>query len=170
MKTIAISLSCFVTLIATQLLADESTEDLALKAVLAAIQPTLDKLQPEAKVGYRKETRSIEVFFLPQTFKVHGQSMSGEISRDAHDEVGPSYKGFVLKLSLESKGEVHQAALPGTLTTLTGPYWRRDIGLTPLGKTDKQIAWSLAYGSRMDEKTLSAIREKLTKLGEPAQK
>jgi hypothetical protein len=146
-------------------MAAEPSDEAALNAVIRTIQPTLDKLKPEAKVEYPENSRSVRVLYLPQSFKVHGRSMTGEIAAVAHDEIGPSFKGFVLTASLQRKGEANQAVIP---QTLTDPYWRTNLDVTPLGKTDKQIFWRLSYGSRMDEKILAEIRDKLKSLNDLA--
>jgi hypothetical protein len=130
-----------------------------LKVVERSLMPILEALDPQAKVEYRDQ--SLVVAHRSQTFKVHGRNKSGEISEKTHDQVGPSYKGFVLSLHLEPRGEVHQAVTPQTIRE---PYWLSDLDVTPIGKTDKQIYWALSYGSRTDQELLDKIRLKLRAL------
>jgi hypothetical protein len=129
-----------------------------LKAVVQAIQPALKKLEPAAKVEYSDSNESVSITYLPQTFKVHGISMTGEISPKAHDEVGPSYKGFVLQIHVQPKGLVNQAVTPQTLHR---PYWLTDLDVTPLANSTKQIYWALSYGSQTNRQVLEALRAKL---------
>jgi len=132
-----------------------------LKAVAESLQPILQKLNPGAKVEYSEGAQTLTITYLPQTFKVHSRSMNGEIALKAHDEIGPSYKGFVLMVSLQPKGLVNQAVTPQTMRY---PYWATDMDVTPFGKTGKQLYWGLSYGSRTDYKLLYDIRFKLKSL------
>ena len=133
-----------------------------LKAVVQAIQPALKKLEPAAKVEYSDSSESVSITYLPQTFKVHGISMTGEISPKAHDEVGPSYKGFVLQIHVQPKGLVNQAVTPQTLHR---PYWLTDLEVTPLANSTKQIYWALSYGSQTNTQVLETLRAKLKVMG-----
>ena len=87
--------------------------------------------------------------------------MSGEISLIAHDEIGPSFKGFVFRASIQSKGEVNQGETP---QTLVGPYWKTDIDVTPVNGTPSQLFWGLSYGCRTESTVLSQIRMILSNL------
>jgi hypothetical protein len=95
------------------------------------------------------------VDYLTQIFKVHPISMTGEISKDAHDQKGPSYKGYSLFIEVQPRGQVNQAVTPNTLRR---PYWETYIQLTPVTFTDKQLYWGLSYGSRTDKEILSTIK------------
>jgi hypothetical protein len=153
------SLVCIVIAMTSSLFAAGPPNNAELKPVFQAIQPILDKLKPAAKI--ESDGATFKVTYLPQTFKIHPILMDGEIIADARDEIGPSYKGFILDVGLEPKGEVNQLVTPQTRTE---PYWHTDVDITPLGQTNKQIFWALSYGSRMDEKILVEIRQKLNAL------
>ncbi len=160
MKAVALSIGIAV-LVVRSAIAEESQPRLELQAVVRALQPTLDKLEPAAKVEFEKSSPTVKVLFLPQNFKIHGRSKPGEIAAEAHDEIGPSYKGFVLAVHLESKGEVNQAV---TSQTIREPYWQTNLDGTPLRGSDKQIFWALSYGSRADQKVLNELRKLLNGL------
>jgi hypothetical protein len=133
-----------------------------LEAVEQALKPILEKLDPKAKIEHREQETVLVVSYMSQAFKIHGRSMTGEVSAEAHEEIGPRYKGFVLKAFLQPRGEVNQAVTPQTIQQ---PYWLTDLDVTPIGKTDKQIYWALSYGSGMDKDVLDGIRLELKALG-----
>lgn len=146
--------------------ADDDARAVELKTVEEALKPVLQKVEPKVRMEYRDT--SLIVTHLPQTFKIHGSSKSGQINEQAHDEVGPSYKGFLLRVHLQPGGEVNQAVTP---QTVRNPYWLTDLDVTPLAGTDKQIYWALSYGSRADTELLEKICATLKALGDtPAKK
>jgi hypothetical protein len=135
-----------------------------LKAVEQALSPVLETLDPKIEVEFRD--RSLIATFLPQSFKIHGRTKSGAIDEKAHDEIGPSVKGFILKVHLQPLGDENQAVTP---QTIHNPYWLTDLDVTPIAGTDKQLYWALSYGSRTDQELLNKIRGKLKGLkGLPA--
>jgi len=139
----------------------DADENPALKQVAMALGPILEKLDIKADITYPSDTTSLVVSYRTQPYKIHGRSMTGEISPDAYDETGPSFKGFVLRVHLQDKGEVNQAATPQTLRE---PYWQTHMDVTPLGATQKQIFWALSFGSRTDTKLLAQLMKALTDL------
>lgn len=80
--------------------------------------------------------------------------MAGEISKEAHDELGPTFKGFVLKIRNQQRGEINQAVTPQTLHR---PYWRTYLEVTPVKGTEEQLYWGLSYGSRTDTNLIQKI-------------
>jgi hypothetical protein len=127
-----------------------------LKVVEKALKPIFEAVEPRIKIEYRDQT--LEATHLTQKFKIHQRNKRGDFSETAHDEIGPSSTGFVLRAHLQPRGEVNQAVTPQTIRE---PYWVTDLGVTPIGKTDKQILWSLSYGSRADKELLDKIRQAL---------
>lgn len=103
-------------------------------------------------------------------FTVHGRNMDGQVHRETHEEEGPNYKGFVLRVSLhEGSFAGQQAVVP---QTLQGPYYPTfiDAVSTPEGKKYHRV--SFAYGSRLDPKLKQVILETIpkTKLAKPTPK
>jgi hypothetical protein len=134
-----------------------------LKQVASELKSIVKKLDPKAEVTcpVADSSLSLMVTYRTQMYKVHGRQMTGEILPEAHDELGPSYQGFVLTVNLQDKGEVNQAVTPQTIRE---PYWLTDLDVTPLRGTNKQIYWALSYGSRTDSELLARIRQKLRDL------
>jgi hypothetical protein len=132
-----------------------------LKQVAVALRPVLEKLDPQADIAYPGSASSLVVGYRSQPYKIHGRSMTGEVSPDAHDEIGPSFQGFVLRVHLQDKGEINQAVTPQTIGE---PYWQTYLDVTPIEGTQKQIYWALSYGSRTDANLLSQIRKALNGL------
>lgn len=134
-----------------------------MKRVGEVLDPILAKLPAAAVTRKEEERNAHEFLFLPQTFKIHGIGMTGEISREARDEVGPSYKGFVLRIYRQKLGVVNQIATP---CSLREPYWTTEVDLTPVKGSDSQLFWSLSYGVRTDPKLLAEIKAALGGLKE----
>lgn len=134
-----------------------------LVGVAEGLQLTLRELDPPADLRFTNQGTTLVATYLPQTFKIHGTTMSGAIDLEAHDEVGPSYKGFVLQVHLQKLGEINQAVTPQTIRR---PYWSTDLDVTPLAGTKHQIYWALSYGSRTDKELLVRLRSKLKPLQE----
>lgn len=142
-------------------LADDEKPDPRLEKVLTQLKPVLKQIDSKVDVEFTNQGHSLVIKYLPQTFKIHGVSKGGEISAQAHDEVEPSYKGFVLNIHLQEKGNINQAVTPQTLKR---PYWQTDLDVTELATTDRQIYWALSYGGRTDQELLEKLRSTLKEL------
>lgn len=132
-----------------------STTNAALATVAAALKPVLDKLDPCPSVEFPEHATSLIVTHLPQTYTIHGRSKSGQISTNVHNEVGPGFKGFILRAHLQPRGEINQACTPQTIRE---PYWQTDLDVTPIGDTASQVYWSLSYMGRTPTNILAEIR------------
>ena len=126
-----------------------------LKRTAAALAPALAQLDPKAEITFENNGNTLVIAYVPQPYKIHGHTMCRESLPIAHDEIGPSCKGFVLKVSIQRKGEVNQAATPQTLVK---PYLKTDIDVTPVDGAPSQLFWGLSYGSRTESNVLSQIR------------
>lgn len=153
MKTLAFTILFALSLFPCRLPAQDGNT--ILKRTAAALAPALSKLEPKAEVTIDDDGSTLVISYLPQSFKIHGRSMTGEISSVAHDQIGPSFKGFVLRASIQRKGEINQGVTPQTLVK---PYWKTDIDVTPVDGTSSQLFWGLSYGSRTESNVLSQIR------------
>ena len=143
------------------LTAADSTTNETLATVANALRPIVERLDPKPTVEYPQSTESLEVAYLPQTFKIHRRSKTGEVSTNVFDEVGPSWKGFVLRVYVQPKGEVNQAKTPQTIRE---PYWLTDLDVTAIGATGKQIYWALSCGGRTPTNVLAELRTVLKQL------
>lgn len=92
-------------------------------------------------------------------FTLHGRSMGGAIRSKTHQEEGPNYKGFMLKVTLQQGREVHQAVTP---QTLRGPYWKTYIDDPPTPDGENHYWAAFSYGSRLDQKLKTAIEEAIS--------
>ena len=136
--------------------AADTTTNATLASVAVALKPILEKLDPRPSADFPEHTTSLIVTYLPQTYKIHGRSKSGQVSTNVYDQVGPGFKGFVLRAHLQPRGEVNQADTPQTIRE---PYWQTDLDVTPIGDTDKQVYWALSYMGRTQTNVLAEIRE-----------
>jgi hypothetical protein len=162
MKTKQMRIVVVLGLLPSLLMAGDITTNAVLTTVASALRPILERLDPKPIVEYPEYyPGSICVTFLPQTYKIHPHSMTGEIFTNLVEEVGPSFNGFILSAEVLPRGYVTPLATPQTLHE---PYWLTDIDVTPMGQTDKQIYWVLSYGGRMSTKVLDEIRTTLKQL------
>ena len=119
---------------------------------------------PDAKIEVTKYGFFAKHGTMP--FTVHGRSMTGEISRETHEEEGPNFKGFMLRVSLVDGKYFGQVGVP---QTITGPYFPTfiDAPATADGKHHHSVGFS--YGSQLDPKLKKAIFDAIpkTKLGLP---
>ena len=139
----------------------DTTPNAELRIVASALQPVLGKLAPKPEISYADGRSTLTAAYKSQMYKIHGIQMTGEVLTNAHDELGPSFKGFVLQVHLQELGEVNQAVTPQTLRR---PYWQTYLDVTPLAGTQKQIFWGLSYGVRTDTNLLAQIRFTLDSL------
>jgi hypothetical protein len=135
-------------------------QDPELMRVVVALTPSMATLSPIPEVKTNGQS-SLTISYRAQTFKIHGSSMTGEFSKEAHDEIGPTFKGFVLFIHVQPKGQFNQACTPHTLQR---PYWRTYIQVTPVAGSDKQLYWGLSYGSRADTNLLAQLRQAIEEL------
>lgn len=142
-------------------LTGDYTTNAALAEVASRLQPILSKLDPRPTVSFPKHHTSLVVTYIPQTYKIHGRSRSGQVSTNVYDEIGPGFKGLVLRAHLQPKGEVNQAVTPQTIRE---PYWQTDLDVTAIGDTDKQVYWALSYMSRTPTNVLADIRSAMKAL------
>lgn len=105
----------------------------------AGIQPEIEHCEKTNKVTIRFETRQ---------YIIHRNSMAGGFSREAYIKEGPSWRGVLLTAQLHEKGQSYQALMPQTLTR---PYWKTYFDLTELPNHNKNLYWSLSYGSQFSQ-------------------
>ncbi|MCX7001885.1 MAG: hypothetical protein NTV22_01265 [bacterium] len=138
--------------------ADAATNDVlvALKVRLEVVVTALDP-KPDIWIDPDPAVTILHSVYLPQTNKVHRfMNKKGDLSANAEDEIGPSPKGFILYARTEPKGSPNQLAHPQMLQT---PYSKTYVQMTPVADSDKQLDWSLSYGSRTDTNLLAKIRQ-----------
>ena len=133
-----------------------------LSRAVAALQPIMATLSPAAEVKTNGPS-SLTVSYRTQVFKIHGGSMTGEFAKEAQDEVGPTFKGILLFVEVQERGQINQADTP---LTLLRPYWQTYIQVTPVAGSDRQLYWSLSYGSRTDTNLLAQVRQAIEKMTE----
>ena len=140
-------------ILGTFLVALAAFADLTDTEIVSQLTQRLHAVAPEAEIATNGAT--LTAGLRTMTFKVHGRSMTGEVAKEAHDEVGPAHDGLLLRAALQPKGEVNQAVTPQTLNE---PYWRSDLDVTHVAGSSRQLYWSLSYGSRTDTNLLAQLR------------
>jgi hypothetical protein len=135
-----------------------------MQRITAQLNPVLQKLEPKPAIGSSEQT--LVVSYKAQPYKIQERLRTGEISGKVRDEIGPGPKGFVLRVDLQTKGEVKQAVTPQVLRET---YWTTDLNVTPVGGGPYQIYWTLSYGEQTDSGLLSRIRSVLRQLAREPQ-
>ena len=132
------------------------------KELVKKLTETIRKHCPDAK--FEVTTESFIAKHGTMMFTVHGHSMGGEVDEKTHQQEGPNFKGFLLKVSLEDGLYAGQAGAPQTLRE---PYWQRffDVPSTDDGKQYHRINFS--YGSSLDPKLKQAIFDAIPKTKRP---
>jgi hypothetical protein len=93
-------------------------------------------------------------------FTLHNKSKTGEVYPQTYPTEGPNFRGFILTVSLENGPYEGAAVIP---QTLQGPYFPTFID-GPAAEDGRKHYWvTFSYGSRLDEKTRSAIFEAIPK-------
>lgn len=120
--------------------------------VIRVLAETLRRQCPEAKIDVTDNGMVAKQGTM--MFTLHGRYMTGEIRSQTHQEEGPNFKGFLLKISLHEGDYDGQAVVP---QTLHGPYFPIFID-APMTADGKRHYWvSFSYGSRLDEELKKAI-------------
>lgn len=156
-------LSCSVFLVICSVQAEDATTqpDPALLKAEQTIRKVLADIDPEATFEYPEHTQTLLVKYRPRKFMIHGGSKIGKYDEKAHEEEGPDYMGFILRLHLQEAGTVNQAVVP---QTIRASYWNTDLNITTVKGTDKQLYWGLSYGNRTDAELLDKLRSSIASL------
>lgn len=159
-RHIIIALACIA--LPCVVMAADSTTNTSLAMVATALQPVLTKLDPKPTMEFPEHTTSLVVTYLPQTYKIHHvREKTGVFSTNLFDQVGPSSRGFVLRIYLQPKGQIMQLCTPQTIRE---PYWQTDVDITPIGQTDEEINWNLSYSWHTSTNILTELRTALKQL------
>lgn len=124
----------------------------------------------------RKHCPDAEIEMIDQTFvaksgtmkfTVHARSKTGEIFPRTHEDEGPNFKGFLLRVSMHPGPYEGAAVVP---QTLQGPYYPTFIDASPTSTGDGYLWVSFAYGSRLDAELKQALLEALPRMRFPGAK
>lgn len=128
--------------------------------ILLSLQNRIEKALPGIKnelfFQFLNQHKTLVVKYKTRKFMMHFSNMTGEFSPDACETEGPSYRGFLLEISLQKAGTVNQAIVPQTLQR---PYWKTFLNITPIKNSDKQVYWGLSFGSRTDNQLIKQIQK-----------
>lgn len=145
----------------------EAESSVAIKAAIlkrfeGQIRPILETLSPAPIVEYLGNSTSLRVAYLPQTFTVHARNnRTGEFSQATHEEVGPSFKGFVFVVRFESKEIPQQLALPFLSKEA---YWSTYADLVSRARATWDIGFLMSYGTHTDMTVVGKLQTTLKEL------
>lgn len=124
------------------------------EALVRSLTAVIHKHCPEAETTVTDE--GVIAKSGTMKFIVHARSKTGEIFSRTHEEEGPNFKGFLLRISMHEGPYQGAAAVP---QTLQGPYYSTFID-APATENGNGYYWvSFAYGSRLDAGLKQAILE-----------
>lgn len=89
-----------------------------------------------------------------QAFMIHTIHKTGEVSKTAHEQVGPNVDGILLQVTLQDGPYQGAAEIPQDLRE---PYWTTFLNAYPMA-TGKYLWMQLSYGSRADKKLIEALK------------
>jgi len=142
-------------MMASFLFAETPKPNMTLKDIENRTRETLTEIKSELTFEYPQNTSYLLVKYKTQKFMVHDKFKTGKVSEKARETEGPSDKGFMLRMHIEDKGTIHQADIPQRIHET---YWDTDLNETVINNTEKQICWSLSFGTRTDKKLLEKIK------------
>jgi len=124
---------------------------------IARLSESLGKLfkdnYPDALIDLKQSDLSAQTAV--QKFMIHTVFKTGEIAPDAHEEIGPSAKGFILKISVQPGRYDGAAVLP---QTFRNPYWQTFANTYAL--SDKEyIHLHLSYGIRISDDFIEKVKQ-----------
>ena len=134
-----------------------------LRQVEETLKPVLAGLAPTPTVEYSAVySDCLVVQYRPQRFMVHPHRSGffGGWSTNLVEEIGPSDRGFVLRV-FAPQGEVQQ---PPTPQTVQESYWWTFFNKTFIAGTTNKIVWTLSYGVDTDAKLLASLKRALGSL------
>jgi hypothetical protein len=138
---------------------DERDHHQDLVKIKARLQALFQKSCPQATVRYAQDNPDeLVAEFQTRNFQVYARSKSGKIADEPHNERGPDYRGFLMRVTaqLQSAKYVGAADIPQDLRE---PYWTTFINAVDLSGEEGYLWLQLSYGSRTDKKLLATIKE-----------
>jgi hypothetical protein len=93
-------------------------------------------------------------------FTIHGRSKTGEVSATTHQEEGPNFRGFLLRISREDGTYQGAAVVPQTLQQ---PYFQTFIDARPTDGGAAHYHIRFSFGTRLDAELKAALLEALPK-------
>lgn len=93
-----------------------------LQSLQVHLRKVLPEIQPQSAISAGRH--DVSALYQTQPFFIHTIYMNGEIAKEAHSEVGPTYRGFVLRATIEDDRFTSQTFLPQQIKR---PYWTTTI-------------------------------------------
>ncbi len=126
----------------------------ALLSVLAGkISGVLKESLPEANCSLKTDEFKCE--YQTQKFMIHTIYRTGEIDKEAHEELGPSYKGLIVQIGWEEPRQPNAAVYFGP-HEVDDLYWKTYIIRDSFENAEIYV-W-ISYGVRTDKKLVERIR------------
>jgi len=135
------------------------------ESLVRSLTATIRKHCPDAEIEVSEQ--GLVAKSGTMTFAVHSRSKTGEISPKTHEEEGPNFKGFLLRVSMQAGPYEGAAVVP---QTLQGPYFPTFIDAVPTPTSDGHFWVNFSYGSRLDADLKQALLETIPQKRFPAAK
>lgn len=126
--------------------------------LVQAITAAITNLCPEAKI--ETTAYAFTAKYSTMVYMVHSRSKTGEVYPQTHQEEGPGFRGFMLRVSLEDGKYEGAACVPATLQ---GPYYPTFIDAPSTDAETKHYQVHFSYGAKLDPKLKEAIFEVIPK-------
>ena len=129
------------------------------------LEQMLAKTHPKATV--RLEDNSLIAEFDVRKYSVHGMGKDAEATEGLFERVGPTARGFVVKLWSTNHKYVAQASGAAEWGEFRKLYWNKYINEYKIHNENKYVHLQIDYGGFPDTKTLDAIVRMVMRHGEP---
>jgi hypothetical protein len=136
-------------LMASAVLADPPETNLIQK-----LTSVITNLCPEAEITVDEHAFSAKHDTMVYT--IHSRSKTGEVYPTTHQQEGPAFRGFMLRVSLNDGEYGGAACVP---QTLHGPYYPTFIDAPSISDGKKHYQVHFSYGGRLDPELKKAILE-----------
>lgn len=132
------------------------------------ISELVTKSHPETKVTLADDELVCE--YRKQKFMIHKVGKGGSVSENAHEEIGPTHGGFVIRIGL--RDHPYQGASGKPYGVHRRHYWHDYINEYQIPRTERVVRLDLTYGNltydfRHNAKLFREIRTLCEAHGEP---
>jgi hypothetical protein len=126
-----------------------------LSDVYDRVREVCDQLCPSARISDVAADSAVLGEYRTREFQVYTIYKGGQIAELPHQERGPEYDGFLLRVTLQPGQYQGAAVIP---QNLRHPYWTTYLNAVSVPDKDEHLHIQLSYGSRTDRELLEQLK------------
>ena len=143
--------------------AEGTKPDPVLAALVAPLKAGFeDGDKPEIRIPDSYSGKSLILRYQTRTYQIYPRGKAGRLGRELVEREGPGDDGILLRVHVQAKGAVNQAAVPQTIRE---PYWLTELDVYPVEGSNKQLYVALSYRGTVDRELLARIKSVFSKSG-----